>query len=167
MKQAFIFVGAMFLLGGLMIFLLIPHLGFAQDTGQPADEFSDPLIPPSQMQWAPTSTTITLGTPQGSVVVNNFYESSVGGQEQYIILKQNTEYEINYDTYVSSFYIYFPQTPTDATRAQAESDFLSALGIDKANACRLTVAEGVRSPDPSSTDQTLPLSFCASNTFSQ
>ena len=164
MKKLFIFLVAGFFIGGLSLILLFPHQGLADLS----DESSDPLVPPSQMYGAPTSATITLGTSQGSVTMNNFYQSGLGAQEQYIILKQNAAYEINYDTYVSMFYLYVAQAPYDANRAQAENDFLTILNISRTDACKLDVEEGENpSIDQSLTNQALPLSFCASSTFSQ
>jgi hypothetical protein len=94
---------------------------------------------PTQIYQMPTSTMLTLGTPYGSVKMKNFYLSSLGAEEQFIVLAQNGNYEITYDPAANQFYIYVVQMPYDANRVQAESDLLSRLGIGKADACKLTV----------------------------
>jgi hypothetical protein len=160
MKKKFIFstIAIVIFLGGALFVVLLSRQGWAD-----IDEASDPFVPASQMSGVPTSATITLGTSQGSVTMNNFYQSSLGAQEQYIILKQNANYEINYDTYVSMFYIYVFQAPFSTNRTQAENDFLTTLNISQADACKLDVGEGAApSVDQSLASSTLPLSFCGS-----
>jgi hypothetical protein len=152
------------------VLLLLPHEGWAQSVA--VDESSDPLVPPAQMSDAPTSTTITIGTSQGVVSMNNFYQTGVGAQEQYIIIKQNTNYEINYDTYFSSFYIAIMGQPVATWQPVAEQDFLQTLGVSTTDACKLDVAEGVISSAAGSNSSTsFPLSFCggasSSSTFTQ
>jgi hypothetical protein len=87
----------------------------------------------------PTSTMITLGTPHGSVTMKNFYLSSAGAEDQFIVLTANNNYEITYDPGTNVFYIYVAATPYNANRAQAEANFLARLGLDKTDACKLTV----------------------------
>lgn len=148
------------------VLLFLPHEGRAQS----GDEVSDPLVPPAQMYGAPTSTTITIGTPQGVVSVNNFYQTGVGAQEQYIIIKRNSNYEIDYDTYFSIFYIAITGQPFATWQPVAERDFLQTLGVSTTDACKLDASEGaVSSAGNSNTSGLLPLSFCntASSTFAQ
>jgi hypothetical protein len=112
---------------------------------------------------APTSTTIVLGTSQGSVTVNNFYATALGADGEFIRLAQNN-YKIDYDTDNSSFDLDVDPASFDTGRASAEANFLTLLGISQTDACKLTVAV---SEVAASSSLRLPLSFCASSTFGQ
>ncbi len=99
----------------------------------------------------PTSSMITLGTPHGSVTMKNFYLTSAGAEDQFIVLAMNSNYEITYDPAANEFYIYIAAAPYEANRTQAEADFLARLGVSKTDACKLTVGENGKTG----------LSFCA------
>jgi hypothetical protein len=111
----------------------------------------------------PTSTTITLGTSQGSVAVKNFYQSAdyITQDQQTVAVKQTTDYVIAYNVSDSSFAIALLSTPLETARQAAEGAFLSQLGISQQDACKLTVYEGAPA---SISDQYIgeefPLSFC-------
>lgn len=156
------------IVAGVLLFL--PHQGWAQATlsgFDSGDESSDPLVPPAQMYGAPTSTIITIGTSQGVVSVNNFYQTSIGAQEQYIIIKQNANYEINYDTYFSVFYIAITGQPFATWQSAAEQDFLQTLGVSTTDACKLDAEEGViPSGTGSNSSTSFLLSFCGGSTSS-
>lgn len=161
MRKIILFGVTIFLAAVAGVLLFSPHEGMAQS----GDEFSDPLVPPAEMYGAPTSTTITIGTSQGVVSMNNFYQTGVGAQEQYIIIKQNDNYEINYDTYFSGFYIAIKGQPFATWQTAAEQDFLQTLGVTTTDACNLTVAEG---NEAVSSTEKYALSFCSSaSTFSE
>jgi hypothetical protein len=126
----------------------------------PAMATVDDLSPVSQ---PPTSTTIILGTSGGDVTVNNFYTNAAGAEDEFVILAQNGNYVIDYDTDNSGFDLDVAQASFDANRLAAETTFLSLLGVSQAAACKLTVAV---SEAAASSSLRLPLSFCASSTFS-
>jgi len=111
---------------------------------------------PGKIYAMPTSTTITLGTPHGSVTMKNFYLSSAGAEENFIVLAQDDAYQITYDPTTNSFYLSVQQAPYDTVRIQAETDFLERLGITKTDACKLNVTEGFG-------NQQASLSFCKSS----
>jgi hypothetical protein len=124
---------------------------------------SDQLSPLYQV---PTSSTITLGTPHGLVIVNNFYKIALGAEDQFIVIARNDSYGINYDTDNSGFDIDIKQPPFDANRAAAETDFLKLLGVDQPDACKLAVAvEAEAAANGGLGGESLPLSFCATSTF--
>jgi len=111
----------------------------------------------------PTSTTITLGTSQGSVAVNNFYQNAqtITQDQQAVIIRNSGDYVITYNVPDSSFSIAILSMPLEAARQAAESAFLSELGVSQQDACKLTVYEGV--PIGVSDEypgESFPLSFC-------
>lgn len=111
----------------------------------------------------PTGTLLTIGTPKGTVQVNNFYLSNPpvtdGGET--VILASTTAYLITYDTTDSSFWIGIDPTQFDAVRPAAEQAFLSVLGVSSADACKLDVVVSAFWSATSSFDgESFPLSFC-------
>ncbi len=112
----------------------------ATSNGSSTNSDSSAIVKIYQM---PTSTTITLGTPHGSVMMKNFYLASAGAEDQFIILATSSNYEITYDPDTNEFYIYVAAAPYAANRAQAESDFLARLGIGNTDACKLNVGEAL------------------------
>lgn len=119
----------------------------------------------SPVYQVPASPTITLGTSHGSVTVNNFYKIAPGAEDEFIVIARNDNYEINYDTTNSGFYIDIKQPPFTANRASAEADFLNLLGVNQADACKLTVAIGAEPAASAGSGGSFPLSFCVSSTF--
>lgn len=120
---------------------------------------STPVVPAP----APTSTTITLGTSQGSVTMNNFYQNAqaITQDGQAVIIQNTGDYAITYNVPDSSFAIALLSTPLEAARQAAESAFLSELGISKQDACKLTVYEGVPiGVSDQYPGENFPLSFC-------
>jgi len=115
----------------------------------------------------PTGAQFSIGTPQGTVTVNNFYLANPpvveGGT---IIIKQAQNYAITYDPATSEFWLAITGTPFTTARAAAEQDFLATLGISKADACKLSVTSGiVYSPGDPNDGKSFPLSFCATGAF--
>jgi hypothetical protein len=111
----------------------------------------------------PTSTSIAIGTSQGTVQVANFYSSNpsvIDGGD--IVLKQMQNYVIVYDPYSSGFWLGITGTPFATWQTAAEQDFLAMLGINQADACKLDVTSGViyRTGNPLD-GQDFPLSFCS------
>jgi hypothetical protein len=112
---------------------------------------------------APTGQTISLGTANGTVRVDNFYAASSTqvGEDGTLIIKQTSDYWFSYDPSDSSFWIAISGTPFAAVQQAAEQDFLTTLGVSKADACKLDVSVGVPYSAGNPLDgQSLPLSFC-------
>lgn len=93
---------------------------------------------------APTTTLLTIGTPGGSVQVNNFYlmNPSVTDGGETVILASTTDYLITYDTADSSFWIGIDPDQFTALRPVAEQALLSTLGASSIVACKLGISEG-------------------------
>jgi hypothetical protein len=111
----------------------------------------------------PTSTTIILGTSQGSVTVNNFYQNAqtITQDKQAVIIENPGDYVITYNVPDSSFVISLMSLPLEAARVAAESAFLSKLGISEQDACKLNVYEGVPiGVSDQYPGESFPLSFC-------
>ena len=91
-----------------------------------------------------TGSTITIGTPNGSVTVKNFYASSTTiypeGDQQ---VRKTPLYEIVYNKADSSFSIGILQSPVAPAIAAAENDLLQTLGISQQQACQLKVTVGI------------------------
>lgn len=121
----------------------------------------------SHVAAAPTSSTITIGTSQGLVTVNNFYKNAQGALEQFIIIAETSDYEITYDVNTSGFYLSISKPPFATGRGEAESAFLSLLGIGESDACKLSASEGAAYTGGDAPQARMaPLSFCASSTVS-
>jgi hypothetical protein len=112
----------------------------------------------------PTSTTLTLGTAEGSVTTTNFYtssSSSMTADHQTVIIQDQPSYNIEYNVSDSSFVILLLSTPLQTARQAAEAAFLSSLGISQQDACKLNVYEGVPiSVSDQYPGENFPLSFC-------
>jgi len=111
---------------------------------------------------AATGTTLSIGTSQGTVHVNNFYNFGSGVTDGgVIIIKATSTYWFTYDPLTSEFWIAISGTPFNTLQLVAEQDFLATLGVSEADACKLSVSEGVPySPGNSLDGQSFPLSFC-------
>ncbi len=118
----------------------------------------------SPIYQAPISTTITIGTPKGSVVVNNFYKVAAGAEERFIIIVRNDNYDIAYDVDYSGFSLNIKQAPVDSNRLSAEADLLKILGVSQADACKLNVGEAFPLNSTPGAVR-LGLSFCSGGAF--
>jgi len=107
----------------------------------------------------PSGKTLTIGGPAGSVKVKNFYNNFASINENFVIIKKNTAYEIGYDTYDSTFYITLMNSSSE-TRGTGEKDFLASLGISQSDACRLTVQVAVFNESTGMMGKSSRLSFC-------
>jgi hypothetical protein len=120
---------------------------------------------------APTGDTLVLGTPYGSVTMNNFYKTAeISLDQKTAVIQQTPAYIIDYNVADSSFTIGILSMPFDVSRQAAETELLKSLGISRQEACKLKVYEGVPASVPGSEQyvgQTFSLSFCASSTFGQ
>lgn len=111
----------------------------------------------------PTGATLTIGTPKGTIAVNNFYNTAkqISAGRTSVLIAETDTYNITYYTLDSSFNILITETPFATMRAQAEAAFLAALGISQVDACKLNVAVATPySVDPTDAEQNLGLSFC-------
>ncbi|MDR3378605.1 MAG: hypothetical protein P4M10_07965 [Verrucomicrobiae bacterium] len=172
MRKVFIWffvVLAIALVAGAAVFMFVNRSASTAQTTIPStvgtgtSQAANVLVP---VYSAPSSTTITIGTPSGLVTVNNFYKTALGAEEQFVVLAQGQDYEITYNVNTSSFYINVLQTPFDAGRAAGEAGLLQILGVTRADACKLDVTEGAAG----NTSGKIFLSFCgasASSTFAQ
>ncbi|HVO28553.1 MAG TPA: hypothetical protein VMT81_01040 [Candidatus Paceibacterota bacterium] len=116
----------------------------------------------------PTGATLTIGTPEGGVVMNNFYNTTrqVSADHTAILIEQTSTYNITYYAPDSSFNILIEAAPFETVRAEAEQAFLQALGISQADACKLNVKVGTTiDVDPDYAGVNLGLSFCAAGAF--
>ena len=108
-----------------------------------------------------TGDSITLGTPQGGVVVKNFYKTIVDTEEGFVWIRDNDDYRINYNTADSNFYIDIFSQPFDIARKKAEKDFLDILGVGQSDSCKLKVVEFAPAAEANLAGKNLGLSFCA------
>lgn len=122
-----------------------------------------PPVTTSTVTNFPTSTTVTIGTSQGSVTMNNFYKNPAlvvpGGGT--ILIVTTSSYSLVYTVSDSSFTIALTSEPLAAARTAAEAGLLQALGISRADACRLNVSVYVPvSIDAERAGINFGLSFC-------
>lgn len=117
-------------------------------------------VPSSEI---PPGETIVLGSSRGSVTVKNFYKTAIAIiEETEVVLMKNDMFEIDYSKTDSSFTITILKGPVSASRANAEGQLLSILGVAHAAACRLQVSVVVPvSVDAQTGGRSYPLSFCA------
>ena len=169
-KNSIIFI--LFLLiaaAGVLYFFSHPKISSAQAGSPvlPASSIPDYLANASVVFGNnPTGTTLQIGTSQGTVTINNFYDSDPPvDASQYIVLKYTQYYLIDYDPTDSSFWIGVISIPFSVWQSTAEQDLLTTLGISQSDACKLAVTEGVIY-DPTNPDDgmSFPLSFCGSAT---
>jgi hypothetical protein len=114
----------------------------------------------------PSGTTLTIGTSEGSVTVNNFYNGApwISADHTAVLATTTDAYDITYDTKDSSFNIDIKETPFETIRPEAEAAFLRILGVSQSDACKLIVQVGTTfAVDPNYAGQNLGLSFCPSN----
>jgi hypothetical protein len=105
--------------------------------------------------------TISIGTPQGTVTVNNFRKTVLAEDEEYVTFANAAGYQLIYDTDTSAFVVDVTAGPLTTTRPAAEAALLNVLGVSESDACKLAVTVGVEpSVDPTYANQALRLSFC-------
>lgn len=124
-----------------------------------------PMVPSTSsgntIPGAPTGTTFVMGTADGSVTVNNFYLQPFVIDEEYLILENNNDYQITYDTENNQFFVYASSSPIAQSEQEGESALLSLLGVSETDACKLNVVVGYETPtDPNDSHTFFPLSFC-------
>lgn len=99
----------------------------------------------------------------GSVQVNDFTQTPARVVGDTTVIAETADYGIVYFTQDKSFLITIRSLPAEASRAEAETELLSKLGIGQTDACKLTVAltvpAGVSEP---LSGQDYGLSFCPS-----
>jgi len=152
---------------GLVIFFAIKQN--SANSGSAGSGTSAETLPPAVTSTplvAPTGTTFTLGTSQGNVTVNNFYNNPVfiTQDQQTVVLAQTSTYSIVYNVADSSFMISLLSAPLAAARQDAETALLNILGVSESDACKLKVSEGVPiSVSDEYPGENFPLSFCGSS----
>ncbi len=113
----------------------------------------------------PPGNTISIGTSNGVVTMNNFYNHAdyISQDQQAVVVQGSSTYSIVYNIPDSSFTLTIIGSPFDIVRQVMETVFLNSLGISQQDACKLLVSENV--PGDSSNQyagQTFRLSFCSS-----
>ena len=126
-----------------------------------------PIVASATVSGAPDGPYLSIGTTAGTVQINNFYLTNPpiddGGD---IVIKQTDSYTISYDPTDSSFWIGISAVPFMTWQPVAEQDFLTTLGVSKADACKLKVTSGaIYSLGNPFDGASLPLSFCAGGAF--
>jgi len=163
-------------IGFVVIVLVIGVVLLLQHNALPSGNSSGgSTAPPGQIVHVsavkndlPTGSTITIGTSKGIVMVNNFYLSDppILSDGTSIDIAETDQFEIQYDTAVSGFWIIISGSPFAAGRSVAEAAFLNTLGVDQGDACKLSVIERVDPYTYASTAEntmigkSFPLSFC-------
>lgn len=169
-------------LAGVLVIGGVAYLLISRNSGGsvalPGSSFTDATataniagVPASQaLAVVPSGAFLTVGTPQGNVMINNFYTSNpLVFDSETVLVKKTASYSIAYDNIDSSFWIGINSDQSvGAVRPVAEEDFLATLGVSKADACKLNVAIGVNySQNSGLSGQSFPLSFCSGSAFSK
>ena len=143
-------------------------LHFQNANSSSASNLSAPETPnPGKLPLpaVPSQNTVTIGTSQGNVAVNNFYKTVTSQDEEYVTFEQSSDYELLYDTEDSSFVVSILNGPIAQTVPEAEQAFLGAVGVSKSDACKLNVTVGIPAALAGTQfSEGLPLSFCPSGT---
>lgn len=126
------------------------------------EDINIPLPPPKEYP-IPEGDTFTIQTPQGGVVVNNFYMiHPITPDGSGVMLRDGNDYDIFYSIDFGSFTITLEAQPLNELRGQAEQELLNILGISKTNACKLNMHLNVLNGVDPRTDggADYGLSFC-------
>lgn len=96
------------------------------------------------------------------IEVNDFYkESESAGELGEVLFVNKPEYNITYYPLDDAFLIIITRYPFDEIRPSAEEEFLKALGINKTDACKLSVYITTPSfANPDRAGEVYELSFC-------
>jgi len=87
---------------------------------------------------------LTLKTPGGDVVINDITKNPVStGDNRAILFARTEDYDMLFFPTDQGFIITLSQPDIQIARTHAEEDFLKILGINKQQACRLTVSLAV------------------------
>ncbi len=172
-KKTLIILGivAALIVAGIVIFILIGRQSSGGNNnistgGLPISSTTTSTVIISSTT-IPSGSAIMLGTSQGTVSVNNFYQNadSITQDQQTVVLQDKPEYSIVYNVSDSSFIISILSMPLEASRQAAEAAFLTQLGISKTDACKLRVSEGVPiGVSDQYPGENFPLSFCGDST---
>lgn len=132
-----------------------------QGNYNPAAPKTVPVL--SVVSSTPQGPTLTLGTSKGSVELKNFYLSNPPvDPDGTMTIASTNDYYITYDIPTSQFGIIISGASFNTVRPEVEAAFMSLLGVDQNDACKLDVVEGVPySPDDPLSGKSFPLSFCA------
>ena len=110
---------------------------------------------------APSGPTKTITTPSGSVDVRDFTQNPAQTTSGTTVIKATDQFKLIYFSTDNSFLITLLSQPLQQARDAAEAELLSNLGIDKGQACKLTVTESVPyDVDSQLAGQNYGLSFC-------
>lgn len=126
------------------------------------------LIPDRDVSTTPPTPVVKADSIiVNGIPVDDFYKTaSKVTEEGDVLLVETVNYQISYLKQFQEFKITIITAGFDQARKEAEARFLTLLGIDKNNACRLSVE--VSSPQYANNKyagMVFPLSFCADNEF--
>lgn len=174
------------LIGVIIFFLFAKHPGTSGgltgsnggSTANQGNGSSETTLPITTPPTTPATTTplstpqgnqFAIQTPNGQVLVNNFYQNPTSSTQVYdsnVLIISNSDYQLDYIRDDSEFIISLFAYSTDQARTQrteAESAFLTTLGITQSDACKLNVSLGVPiSYDADLAGPNYGLSFCPS-----
>ncbi len=122
-------------------------------------------VQPLPQPTVPIGSVISIpGSNGSSVLTRNFFSIAVKTIETAVYIKDNPSYSIIYYSNSGQFAIVLYATSSSQAelfRTQAESDFLSTLGVSQSEACELSVSEEFPSSyDPDLSNASYGLSFC-------
>jgi hypothetical protein len=163
-KYIYIIIILVVIVAGAVAFILFRNGVSPSGNGNvqtPAGGEGALVLNPVDTSSFPKGDTIVLGTPHGSVTVNNFYKLAQGQEDAALLIKQTNDYFMSYNMADSSFWIFVTAAPVDAAEKAAENDLLGILGVSGTQACYLNISWGISpSVDQSRTGKSYPLSFC-------
>jgi hypothetical protein len=111
------------------------------------------------------SNPLVFDTPKGQVKTKDFTQNPAEKTSGALAIKETSDYSIVYYEKDRSFVITLLSAPAAKARDAAEDDFLAALNINPAEACRLKVSLTVPlSVDESLSGKDYGLSFCPNGT---
>lgn len=166
-KKNILILAVVIVLLGLGIFLLLKlqsspstsNSGSGNNSG-----FNIKPAPPLPKIQVPSGDQTTVPTKYGDIQVKNFYKTAAFTVSPSVYLVDNKFYSIIYSESTEDFLIdLYAHTKQEAAqyRASAESEYMSALGVSKQDACKIPIVVEV----PYSYNQDLAsknygLSFC-------
>ncbi|MDO8461135.1 MAG: hypothetical protein Q7S38_01690 [bacterium] len=144
-----------FLFFAVAIFLLIIILFFLTQGDKSTNEIV-PLPTPTLVQTAPRKITVS------GIQVNDFLSSPIKtNSDGDTLFIKNQKYQMVFFKEFNQFLITIDSSPFEETRKEAETKFMSKLGIDKTEACMLDVFVSFpKFAPPDIAGKNFPLSFC-------
>lgn len=126
------------------IFILLIAIGFIMSRPS-VKEFSEVLPTPRSNSSTDIGRVPRFSPPSedklriNGVVINNFYKENIARTGGNVIFFENPEYQLAYNIDSQVFTITLLTPEIEQTKQLAQRAFLSELGIDSKQACKLTV----------------------------